>query len=448
MISSSRDFIALFLDTLEWLLTWPLILYTIGISILCTVALRFVQLRYFIAAWRAIFPSAKKSAASGEMTPLQAFVNTLSTNLGNGSVMGAAVAIFIGGPGAALWVVFVGIILMAIRFAEVFASTWYGARAAKNRILGGPMLYLEDVVGGRYLSMLYAFLCLVFGLVVGNAMQTHSISLSFATTWQINAYISAILITIFITYVVFGGAQRIIAVSDRIVPIKVLVFFGSTFFLIAYHSGALYEALHLIIASAFRPQSIAGGLVGFTVLQAIREGMNLSITATESGLGTAAILFGYTGSTDPLRSGLMGMVSTFVSSLVCFMVALCIVVSGVWDSGLTSAALTIASFNTVFGQWGGWIVSFLSVSFGIGVLVSYAYISRAAWFSLTKGKYENLFAIFYCSAAFTGAVVNVNAVWYAVRVINALLLVINLFGLLWLLPKLAKEFRKRTKEVK
>ena len=180
-------------------------------------------------------------------------------------------------------------------------------------------------------------------------------------------------------------------------------------------------------------------------MQALREGLNLSITATESGLGTAAILFGYTGSKDPMKSGLMGMVSTFISSIVCFLVALCIVVSGVWDSGLTSAALTIASFNTVFGQWGGWIVSFLSISFGMGVLVAYAYISRAAWFSLTNGKYEKLFALFYCVASFIGAVVNVHVVWYAVRIILALLLVINLFGLLWLLPPITREVRRYMK---
>lgn len=446
MFLDCKDFLAPMFDKLEWLLSWPLIVYTISISLLFTVAMRFVQVRYFFAAWRAIIPSTKKVEAAGEMTPLQAFVNTLSTNLGNGSVMGASVAVFTGGPGAALWVVLVGLVLMAIRFAEVFASTWYGARAAKNRVLGGPMLYLEEVIGGKFLSMLYALLCLIFGLIVGNAMQTHSISFSIATTWQVNAVVSATVLTAFICYVVFGGARRIIAVSDRIVPIKVLVFFGSTLFIIGYHSGALYEALRLIIQTAFYPEAVMGGILGFTVLQALGAGMNLSITATESGLGTAAILFGYTGSKDPMKGALMGMISTFVSSIVCFMVALCVVISGMWNSGLTGAALTIASFNTVFGQWGGWIVSFLSISFGVGVLVSYAYISRAAWFSLTRGKYESLFAMFYCAASFIGAVVNVHAVWYAVRVINAMLLVINLFGLLWLLPTLRREVRKYMKD--
>ena len=61
--------------------------------------------------------------------------------------------------------------------------------------------------------------------------------------------------------------------------------------------------------------------------------------------------------------------------------------SGVWNNGLDSTALTIAAFDTVFGVYGGWIVSFLSVSFGFGVLVSYAYIVRAAWLFLTNNRF-------------------------------------------------------------
>ena len=72
----------------------------------------------------------------------------------------------------------------------------------------------------------------------------------------------------------------------------------------------------------------------------------------------------------------MGMVSTFISTFIGLIVAVCIVASGVWNSGLNSTALTIAAFDTVFGTYGGWIVSFLSISFGLGVIVSYAYVAK------------------------------------------------------------------------
>jgi len=431
----------------DWLLGVPLILYAVGISIICTVAFRFIQFRSFFDSFRAVLLPSKTEAKAGEMSPFQAFVNTLSTNLGNGSVVGAATAVVAGGPGSGIWVLLVSILLMAVRFAEVYASTWFGMKTKKQTVLGGPMLYLTQVPGGAVLSMLYGVCCLFFGLTVGNAMQIHSISYSITTTWGINSYIIAAVITLFMAYILLGGAERIVAVSDAIVPIKVVVFFGSALILIGYHSGVLFDALQLMVQSAFNPQAFIGGVIGFTMMQAVQAGMNLSVTATESGLGTAAILFGYTGSKDPLRSGLMGMVSTFVSSLVCFLVSLCIVISGVWNSGLASSALTISAFNTVFGQWGGFLVSFLAISFGGGVVVAYAYITRAAWFSVTGGRFEPLFMLVYTATAFFGAIVDPSIVWGAVAIINGLLLTINLTGLLLLLPRLAgyvKESEKKS----
>ena len=141
----------------------------------------------------------------------------------------------------------------------------------------------------------------------------------------------------------------------------------------------------------------------------------------------------------------MGMISTFVSTCVCFIVVLCIMVSGMWDSGLTSTALTVAAFNTVFGNFGGWIVSFLSISFGMGVLVTFAYIVRAAWLVLSQGRFEYVFAVLYCTAAFVGALVDVHLVWAAIAMINGAMLVINLFGVAYLLPVIRSSMRAKTK---
>ncbi len=426
----------------EWILGWPLMIYVVAASIICTIFFKWIQFRYFFYAWKVIlFPRRNEKAQEriGDMTPVQAFVNTLSVSLGNGSIAGMATAIYAGGPGSAFWVLIFGFLLMSVRFAEVYISTLYGARAATSSVLGGPMLYLKDVFCGKFLAYCYALLCLLFGLTIGNAMQANSIQLSIATTWGISPLVTAVFLLFFVLYIVFGGASRIVKASDRIVPVKVGVFFLSAFAILIYHYQSLAHALYLIVTSAFQPTAVAGGIVGFTVTQAIRYGMARSIMATESGLGTAAILFGFTGSDEPMRSGLMGMVGTFVSTCVCFLVALCIVVSGVWNTGLNSTALTIAAYNTVFGNFGGWIVSFLSISFGIGVLVTYAYIARASWLFLTNGRFDIIFSILYCLFSFGGALVNVEVVWSTGDIINAGMLIINLFGILFLLPRISKD---------
>src|SRR5476649_2661144 len=105
------------------LLGWPLIVYVLFVGIACTLASGFVQLRYFFYAWRYTFAPDKselKVPSKADMSPFQAFINTLNISIGNGSVAGMATAIYSGGPGAALWVVIVSLILMTVRFAEVY----------------------------------------------------------------------------------------------------------------------------------------------------------------------------------------------------------------------------------------------------------------------------------------------------------------------------------------
>jgi len=205
--------------------------------------------------------------------------------------------------------------------------------------------------------------------------------------------------------------------------------------------------LQLIWQSAFHPVAAIGGVFGFSVQQAIRLGMSRSIQATESGLGTAAILFGFTGSAHAMRNSLMSMIGTFISACVCSLVGLCIVVSGVWSSGLNGTALTGAAFNTVFCSAGGAIVTFLSLSFGASVMVGFVYITRAVWLFLTNGRWENIFVAVYAASVTVGAIAEIMLVWNAADYITALMLLINLFGLLWLLPEVVRATKQDEKKL-
>lgn len=419
----------------EWITGWPLILYVLGASILCTIFLRGMQFRYFVSAWSyALEPGSSDTQAGGDMTPIQAFISTLSANLGNGSIAGMATALYSGGPGATIWVMIIGCFLMVIRFAEVFLSTHFANMYPTRSSLGGPMLYLRAVPGGNILSYIYALTALCFGFLIGNAMQSNSIGLSLKTTWDIKIEITAVAIFMFTLYIVLGGATRIARASERIVPLKVATFFISAIALLVYHYDALIPALKLMIEGAYQPIAVAGGIAGFSVQQAMKYGITRSIMATETGLGTAAILYGATGSQQAVKDGILSMLSTFISTVVCFIVAWCIIASGVVFSGLNSTALTIASFETLFGQYGGWIVSFLSVSFGAGVLVAYAYVTREVWLFLTHGRFTMLFNIVYCFIAAMGALVEANQVFSMGDVIVTLMLLINLFGIVYLIP--------------
>lgn len=425
-------------STINMIMGWPIIFFVIGVSIIVTLALGFIQFQYFITAWKYTF-APSSSEGKSDMSPIQAFINTLNVSTGNGSLAGMATAVYSGGPGAALWIIIITLLFMSIRYSEVYLSTHYAEYAPKNTKIGGPMLYLKEIRGGALLSWFYAVFCVLFGLIAGSAMQANSISLSMKTAWEIPLMVTAVILTAFVFYAIIGGAQRIVKFSEAIVPIKVGLFFISALIILLYHFQSIIPALKLILASGLSLKAFGGGALGYSMQQAMRYGIFRSINATESGLGTAAILFGATGSKHPVRDGIMAMASTLVSAFVCFLVALCIVASGVWNSGATSTALTIAAYNTVFGSIGGWMVALLSTAFGIGVLVSYAYITKAAWDSITKNRFSYLFIMVYCACAFFGAYTSkVTSLWAAVDLSLVCMVVINLIGIVCLLPQLRK----------
>lgn len=418
--------------------SWPLIIFVVGVSVACTIALGFVQLRYFKRSC-VVALSPQDGAGAGQITPLQAFLNSLSAGLGNGSLAGVATAIYAGGPGTVFWMVAIGLLLMAPRFAEVYLAVY--KKTLRGQHFGGPIVYITDMFGS-VAAWIYALSAFLFACIVSCALQSNSIALSLHQGWQVPPIFVASGFLLFTLYVLFGGAARILRVSDMLTPLKVILFFISATIVLVYHMANLADALRLIVVCAMTPQAIAGGALGFSVQQAMRFGIFRSIFATEAGLGTSSILFGATKCERPVEDGFMGMLSVFMSTLVCLLVGLCIVASGTWNSGFTSTELTSVAFQTTFGHFGSWIVTALSITFGMGVLVTYAFIARQIWLFISAGKHIWLFNLIYCVVAFGGALVTPDLLFHIGGIINGCMLVLNLSAVTLLLPVVRKALQE------
>ncbi len=419
---------------------WPLILFFLFVGLLSTLMLNFVQFKYFLKSWQLIIaPQEQEKSAEAEMSPLQAFLNALSTSIGNGSLAGIATAVFSGGPGAVFWIFMLGFFSLPIRFCEVYLSNAFKEDKEESALSVGPMVYLKKVPGGFILPTIYAFFALLLSFAGGNAAQSNSMRLSIQSVAKVPTLAVGIAIFLFMAYIFMGGAQRVIKISEKIVPLKVGLFFFSAIVLIAYHWSSLGNAIHIIVTHAFSLNAIKGAIIGKTIQEAMRFGMARAINATEAGLGVAGIFFGSTGSKTPVNDGIMSMATVFISNyLVSFVVGLILVASGVWDSGLTSTALTVAAYETAFGSLGSWMVALLTLIFGAGVLVAYGFVGRECWIYLTKGRYVTLYNVLYTFVALLGAVADVQLVWSSVDIANAGLLFINLYAIVLLLPTIRK----------
>lgn len=429
----------------QYLWSFPSLLCIFGFAMYITLQLNFVQFRYFFKSIKLLFhPQNHEDHVSNseKLSPFQAFINTLGANIGNGSLAGIAVAIHAGGPGAIFWLLLLSTFSVALRFAEVFLGTYVIGKYTFGNATGGPMVYMSKLPGGAVWSYLFTFFALSFVFSAGGIAQSHAVGSAIYKSLEIDPFITGFVILAFVSYVVMGGAQRIVYFLDKLVPFKVFAFLATALIVLIYHAQAIPGALYLIIKSAFQPQALLGGATGFGLQQAMAIGFQQGTFASEAGLGSAAIAFGSSKTKSPVQSGVLAMLGVYINvHIICFLVALSIIVSGVWNNGETSSALLISSYQTVYGSFAGGIISILVINFAMSVLIAGAYNGQRCWNFLFGEKTSFLFPILYSFMAFYGAWMNVSLVWNINNIVNALLLFINLFGLLWFIKTMKQELQ-------
>jgi len=422
---------------------WPFIILLFILGLTITVVFGGIQFKYFFTSWKYVLFPPKVTCdtlcpENQTISPLQAFLGMISASLGNGSLAGMAVAMHSGGPGAGFWLLVFGLLAMPMRFLEVLAASVFTIETEHGR-RGGPMVYLARVFGGSWLPYAYAGACLLYCLFAAGSMQGNSMATGLTAATGINEISVALMLLLFLAYAFFGGSQRIIKLSETLAPLKVGLFMLATGAVLITFAPNFLPALKLIVTSAFSTTAVAGGFAGHIMQRAISLGASRIFLATEAGGGTAAIMFGATGGTNPRENSIMSMALVFTTQLVCFCMFLMFTMSGTWNSGLTSTPLVMSTYATVFGRLGSAVALVLSIMFGLGVLVGYAFIGRECWLFLTRGKIgEWGFMLLYSAMAAFGALGDTSFVFAFVDLSQAAIILINLYGLVYLMPSLKR----------
>ena len=412
-----------------------------------TFQLEFVQIRYFLESIKLIFSvdksSSGKNKPSGDdsISPFQAFINTLGANIGNGSLAGMGMAIYSGGPGAIVWMISLASFTVVLRFSEVLLGSYVRYEDKNGEINGGPMVYMSFLPGGKLWSYFFAIMSLAYMFVGGNIAQSHAVGLVIARSVGVSEFITAFFVFAFVAYVFLGGTQRIVKFLEKLVPLKVVFFLITAVIILGYHYQSIPHALYLMGYFALTPGAVAGGIAGFALQESISAGFQQGTFASEAGLGNAAIAFGSSRGGDPVKSAVLSMLGVFINThVVCFLVFLSVMASGVWNNGEASSALIVSTYETVYGKFGGWIVMFLVINFAMSVLVASVYNGKRCWQFIFSGRFKPLFGLLYAIAAFFGTWMAVEMVWSLNNLVNATLLVVNCLGLLWSFKTIKKEF--------
>ena len=425
-----------------WLLI-PLLLVT---GLYLTIVLRALQFHKLgHALWLALIKR-KEPGSEGDITHYQALSVALAATVGVGNIAGVATAIFLGGPGALLWMWVTGLVGMATKYSEAFLGVRFRRVDAAGEQSGGPQFYLSAGIPGRFGSFLAIFFAIAAAIAafgIGNMVQSNTVAASIQTEFGVDTWVTGLILSLGSAVVILGGIKWIGRFTAIFVPFMIVAYILGAAWVIAANIDALPGALALVFTDAFTGTAATGGFVGAGLAAAVRYGVARGIFSNESGLGTGGIAAAAAQTSNPVRQALVSMTQTFIDTLVVIsFTGLAIIVTGVWTSGETGAVLTRMAFeHGLPGRWGGIIVTLSVVCFAFSTLLGWAYYGERNMDRLFGRAAVTPYRLAFVAAIFVGAVQELETVWTFADIMNGLMALPNLVGLLVLSGLIARETR-------
>ncbi|MCM2319021.1 MAG: sodium:alanine symporter family protein [Pseudomonas sp.] len=421
-------------------LVWgpPMLALILGTGLFLMLGLRFMPLTKIIPGFRLLWQGRQKGdEGSGEISPFQALMTCLAATVGTGNIAGVATAIFLGGPGALFWMWCTALVGMATKYAEVVLAVHYREVDDHGEHVGGPMYAIKNGLGRKWLWLGGAFALFggLAGFGIGNMVQVNSMAQALSSTFGVPAWLTGVVSMVLVGLVILGGIRRIGKVAATLVPLMCVIYILGAVVVLAMNYQAIPDAFALIFHHAFNPAAASGGFAGAAVMAAIRFGVARGIFSNEAGLGTAGIAQA-AGTTDsPVRSGLIGMLGTFIDTLIiCTLTGLAIICSGAWTSGESGAALSATAFEMAMPGIGGALLSITLVVFAFTTILGWSYYGEKCWEYMVGTKAILPYRLLWVLAVPFGAVAQLDFAWLLSDTLNGLMAIPNLIALLLLSP--------------
>lgn len=432
--------------------SWLLALF-LGAGICFTIRLRGFQ-ALSVRGWWSETAGILLKGGDGARGQLSTVCTALAATVGTGNIAGVATALAAGGPGAVFWMWAAAFLGMATAYAETYLGLCFRRKRADGSYLCGPFVYLEEGFKSRAPGSVYAFFCVVASLGMGSMVQANSISESAACAFSLPPFWAGAFVTAFVMAVIFGGIRRISDLAARLVPFSAGLYMALCLTVILGYYDRVPAALGEIFTSAFRPESAAGGVLGYGMKHAIRFGVARGVFSNEAGLGSLAVLHGSAGEdASPRQQGLWAVFEVFFDTIVsCTLTALAVLcVSGGGrglhaGSGMDGSAMVTACFSHCFGTIGGWLTALSMSLFAFATIIAWFYLGQQAVCYLAgDGRFVRaaclLYGSLYLCAVFFGCVSRMELVWQLSDIFNGLMAAPNLLGLLILSGRVEKPYR-------
>lgn len=426
-------------------LLWGKVLWVLIISVGAFLSFRlaFLPLRKIGYAFRQLWRGRRTPEIAG-ISPFGTLMVSLSATVGTGNIVGVATAIGVGGPGALFWMWFSALLGMATKYSESVCALHFREMNSKGRYVGGPMYYIKNGMGKKWLwlAVLFAIFGALAGFGIGNAVQAHSVAESLEVAFGVERRWTALALTVFIAVVLIGGLRSVSRAATALVPFMSILYLIAGSVVIAMNISQLPSALLMVVETAFTGTSAAGGFAGATIALAVEKGIARGVFSNEAGLGSAPIAHAAAESNSPVQQGCVAMLGTFIDTLViCSITGLSIVLTGVWDGDVKGAAMSQAAFSSVL-PYGDQIVALSLSLFALTTILGWSYYGERCAEFLLGYKVVFWYRCLWVAVVPIGVLMSLDLVWNIADILNGLMAIPNviaLFALSGLVVQLTRE---------
>lgn len=423
-------------------------------SFFLTFYLGFINIRFFKHGIDLVTGKVDGGEKSeGQINRFQALMTTMSGTVGLGNIGGVAIAVSVGGPGAVLWMVLMGLFGMTTKFVEATLGIKYREHfdhEHPERLAGGPMYYLEkgfENIGlktiGLILAYSFAVFCVLATLGAGPIYQTNQAftQLTVMTDYMDDRPILfGTIVGLLVATVIIGGIKSIASVASKIVPIMGGVYVISGLMVIAYYYAEIPDAFGKIFSSALTLEAGIGGLLG-----AIIQGVRRAAFSNEAGIGSAAIGHSAVKVDQPVSQGFVAMLGPFIDTcIICLITGLVIVVSGVYnnEAGLQGVELTSQAFGSASPIF-PYILLFTVQLFAFSTIITWSYYGLKCWSYIFGSNWlvENFYKLIVCLCVIVGAASELTNVINFTDAMVFAMAIPNIIALYLLAPEVKKDLK-------
>ncbi|MDO5662724.1 MAG: alanine/glycine:cation symporter family protein [Brachybacterium sp.] len=419
------------------------------LSLYFTVRTGLVQFRTIPAMFGAITQKPQRdddgTGGKGRTTSLsafQAFTVSAAARVGTGNVAGVAGAIFLGGPGAVLWMWLMCLVTSAASFIESTLAQLYKVRGA-DTYKGGPAFYIERGLGSRGFGKFFAVLFIFCFALAFTSLQANTIV--DAVTGAVGAYTDpegmpwltwalAIVLATLTAAIVLGGMRRVAGVAQNMVPIMAAIYLLIGFIVVALNIQELPRVIEQIVVGAVNPQAVFGGTFGAVIMNGVQRGM----LSNEAGMGSVPNVAATAAVSHPVKQGLVQTLGVYFDTLLVCSITAFIVLVSFPDVTVGGEGLTMVQ-ESLTQSLGGWAVILLALIMFLlaftSVLGNFSYGEANMHFLTSKRGWHLAFGLAVVVMVMVGSLIEVDLAWTIAGVSMVFIAVINLVVITLLLPK-------------